>query len=126
MTVVRLPVAGLEVVVRPPAGAEDVLLVEAGPPSLALALDLLARLARRTDGAALDPAVLSISDVDVLLLCLRRRIAGDEVSAVAMCPAPGCRARVDVGFSIDAYLVHHLPEAPAGVEIGRASCRERV
>jgi hypothetical protein len=115
MAVVRLPVAGLDVVLRPLAGAEDILLVEAGPLDMALAVELLGRVACGAGGAALDAPALSISDVDVLLLRLRQRLLGDVVSAEGTCPADDCGARVDVTFSIAAYLEHHLPAVPEGV-----------
>jgi hypothetical protein len=115
MTPVRLPVAGIDVVLRAPAGADDLLLLEGGPPGMSLALDLLSRLAARADGAPLDVAALPIGDVDVLLLRLRQRLLGDAISAEDLCRAANCRARVDVSFSIGAYLTHHLPGAVADV-----------
>src|SRR5205823_2428512 len=66
--VVRLPVAGRDVVLRSLAGSDDILLCEAGAPDLALALALLGQVGREVDGAPLDPAGLPIGDVDVLLL----------------------------------------------------------
>lgn len=113
MLVVRLPVAGRDVVLRSLAGSDDILLCEAGAPDLALALALLGQVGREVDGAPLDPAGLPIGDVDVLLLRLRQRTVGDAVSADQLCAAPGCRARVDIGFAIGAYLNHHRPAAPA-------------
>lgn len=115
MSVVRLPVSGLDIGLRLPDGADDMLLLEAGTPDIGLALALLARVAQRLDGAPLDVAALPISDVDALLLCLRQRAIGDVVSAKQVCAAPGCQARVDIAFSIRAYLEHHRPEATAAV-----------
>ncbi len=113
--IVRLPVAGLDVALRPPVGAEDVMLVEVGSLDMRLALALLGRVARRVDGAALDVAALPITDIDVLLLRLRQRLIGDMILAEGSCPAPDCRTRVDVSFSIAAYLEHNLPMIPPGV-----------
>jgi hypothetical protein len=112
---VRLPVAGTEVVLRPPVGSEEILVLEAGPPGLALALAMLGRLAHDGEGKPLDPASLAIGDVDVLLLRLRQQLVGDIVSAEEICTAPGCHARVDITFSIEAYLDHHRPAMPPGV-----------
>lgn len=100
---------------RSPAGADDILLLEAGLLDIGVALALLGRVACDLDGALLDPVTLPIGDVDVLLLRLRQRIVGDVVSAEELCPAPGCQAHVDITFSIGAYLEHHLPVAPPGV-----------
>jgi hypothetical protein len=80
-----------------------------------VALALLARVCRAADGAPLDVATLPISDVDVLLLRLRQRIMGDIISAEEFCPGPDCHARVDITFSIGAYLEHHLPASMPGV-----------
>jgi hypothetical protein len=107
-----LPVAGTEVSLRPPAGAEEILVLESGPPGLALALALLRRLADGDEGAQFDPASLAIGDVDVLMLRLRQQLVGDLVRAEEMCHAPGCQARVDISFSIAAFLDHHRPKMP--------------
>jgi hypothetical protein len=112
MTLVRLPVAGVDVGVRAPAGADDLFLLEAGPLDLRVALAFLARLA---DAEDFDPAALPIGDLDVILLRLRQRLLGDAVNAHEVCAAPGCGARVDIAFSIGAYLAHHVPEVPADV-----------
>lgn len=111
MEVVRLPVAEMRVVLRSPAGTEDLLLLEAGQPDLRVALALLERLVAGLDGAAVDGASLPITDVDALLLELRRRVVGDLVRADTRCTAPACRARVDLSFSIGEYLAHHAPAA---------------
>jgi hypothetical protein len=108
-------VSGIDVVLRLPAGADDMLLLEAGALDMDVALALLGRVGRDADGAPLDLATLPISDVDVLLLRLRQRIVGDVVTAQELCPGPACQARVDITFSIGAYLEHHLPAAPPGV-----------
>lgn len=113
MSVVRLPVAGLDVGVRLPTGAEDLLLLEAGVADFALALALLARVVQRVDGVPIDWSALSITDVDVLLLRLRQRVLGDVVRAEVRCPAPDCSARVDIAFSISGYVNHHRPRTPA-------------
>jgi hypothetical protein len=105
----RLPVSGIDVVVHLPTGAEDVLLVEAGPPGLGVAIALLDRLVARIDGGAIEWSTLTPTDIDVLLLLVRRGVIGDAVIATARCAGPACGARVDISFSIAAYLAHHLP-----------------
>jgi hypothetical protein len=112
---VRLSVAGTEVGLRAPVGSEDIMLLEAGPSDLGLAIALLARVACDSEGTPLDATVLPISEVDELLLRLRQHVVGDLVSAEELCAAAGCHARVSITFSIEAYLDHHQPEAPAGV-----------
>lgn len=104
-----LPVTGIDVDLRSPAGAEDLLLVEGGPLDMRLAVSVLERLTRDLDGAPIDPRALPIAELDVLLLELRRRLIGDVVSAEARCSATECAARVDISFSIAGYLAHHAP-----------------
>jgi hypothetical protein len=112
---VRLPVAALDVFVQLPTGADDILILEAGPPDFSTALDLLSRLVHRVDGEPIDWSTLAITDVDVLLLRLRQRLLGDALSADVVCAAATCKARVDIEFSIDRYIEHHRPRAQAGL-----------
>jgi hypothetical protein len=113
VAIVRLPVASVNVVLRLPAGAEDLLLLEAGRPDLRVALALFERLVEGLDGAPLVGADLPLGDVDVLLLRLRQEVVGDLVRADTFCPA--CHTRVDIAFSIQDYLAHHEPGGPPPV-----------
>lgn len=113
MAATRLPGVGRLVALRAPDGADDVHLLEAGGPDLSAALGLLARVACEADGGVLDVASLPLGDVDALLLRLRQRVLGDAVSAEARCTA--CGERVDVSFSVEDFLGHHLPEGGPAV-----------
>jgi hypothetical protein len=124
MAVVRLPVADRAVVVRFPCGAEDLLLLEAKQLDLRVAVALLERIVRGVDGAVIDIVTLPLGDIDALLLELRRLIVSDLVRADTACAAPGCRARVDVAFSIADYLAHHAPDAAAIAGKGLAPADE--
>jgi hypothetical protein len=106
---IRLPVSGLELSLRQPAGAEDILLLEAPTNDADLALTLISRLAQSLDGATIDWGDLSISDLEFLLLTLRQIVFGDWIRTDVICPAQGCRKRVDVSFRISDYLPHHGP-----------------
>jgi len=106
---VRLAVAAADVRLRPPAGVDDLLLLESGQPGLRVALALLGRLVERADGTPLDCNALPIPDVDRLLLSLRQSLVGDRLQADTRCVAPECGARVDISFSIADYLAHHVP-----------------
>jgi hypothetical protein len=110
----RLPVSGIEVSLRGPAGADDLLLYEAARCDTRLALALIARLA----SPAADWSSLCITDFEALLLLLRRTVLGDLVQAETACPTPGCRARVDVSFRVGAYLAYRRPRTPKSVEAG--------
>ena len=114
MAAIRLPVSRAAIVLRSPAGADDVALIEARPLGLPSALAFLARLARGIDGEAIDLESLPVGDIDVLLLRLRQHLIGDVVNGEDVCPA--CQAPVDITFTISAYLAHHVPEAWPGVE----------
>jgi hypothetical protein len=114
MSVVRLPVSRRDVRLRPPAGAEDLLLLEAPACDTALALELAACLARPADGADFDWGLLAVTDLDALLLRLRQLVFGDRIRAEVVCTAEGCGRRFDVSFQVGQYLDHHRPGAPPG------------
>jgi hypothetical protein len=114
-----LPVSGRAVVLRQPSGAEELLLREAAPGPAAdgaLALALAGRLGRANDGEPLDWGGLAVTDLDALVLRLRRALIGDRIRADIFCPAPGCGRRFDIDFGVEAFLAHHAPQtAPARV-----------
>jgi hypothetical protein len=112
----QLPVSAREVDLRMPGGAEDLLLLEHGGGEVELAIQLIARLARPREGSAPDWAQLPVADIEALLLAIRRMVLGDVIRAGIRCPASGCGARVDVDFSIAAYLGHHRSRIPPWVE----------
>jgi plasmid stabilization system protein ParE len=104
----ELPVSGRRIALRQPTGLDETLLLElrGSEPARAIAFaNLLA-----CDGT--DAATLPVSDLDVLLLLLRQALLGDRLLAETSCHATGCGARVDVAFSIDAFLAHHRPQSP--------------
>lgn len=88
------------------------LLVEGGAPGVGLALALLSRVVHPMTGGSIDWGALVPTDIDVLLLLVRQRVLGDVVSADVYCGAEGCRARVDISFSISDFLAHHEPAMP--------------
>jgi hypothetical protein len=112
---VRLPVSGLELSLRQPAGAEDILLLENLNNDPALALTLVSRLAQPADGTAIHWEDLSVSDLEFLLLTLRQMVFGDWIRTDAVCPVQGCGKRVDVLFRIRDYLSHHVPRRSPAV-----------
>ena len=76
---VRLPVSGLEVNLRQPIGAEDVLLAEATRCDTHLAIALLRKIARLANDAVMQWEILSVTDLDGLLLRVRQMVFGDRV-----------------------------------------------
>jgi hypothetical protein len=86
------------------------LLLEAASNDARLALLLAECLARAADGTLVEWRSLSVTDLDVFILRLRQHLIGDRIRADVKCHAPNCGKRIDVDFSIDAYLDHHLAE----------------
>jgi hypothetical protein len=112
---VALPVSGLEASVRRPSGEEDVLLCETPRRDTALTLRLLSALAS-AGGSAPCWEELTVTDMQALLLELRRLLFGDVVHGHTRCEAPRCRARVDITFRLSDYLRHHAPRCARNVE----------
>lgn len=92
------------------------LLVEASSPSVGLALALLERVVARLDGAPVDWLALAPTDLDVLLLLLRRRTIGDVIRTDVVCSDSACGSRVDITFTISAFLEHHTPQPVEGLQ----------
>jgi len=108
----RLPVSGAVVSLRLPTGADDLLLLEQSGSDPEVALSLISRLARTEP--PVDWASLPVPDLEALMLRIRQMALGDRIQCDLRCRAPGCRARVDLSFSIDAYLEHRRPGARRG------------
>jgi hypothetical protein len=117
----RLPVSRIEIELRQPAGADDVLLAEADGAAFALAEVLVGELARPIEGGSLVWADMTLTDLDAALLAIRRLVLGDRLESSARCAARadgaggGCGARIDLGFHITDYLAQHRPRMPRGV-----------
>jgi hypothetical protein len=115
----RLPVSGLTVSLRFPAGDEDLLLLEAPDIDTRLAIDLMARLAEVSGAGGGQPPkgweALPAADLEALLLSLRQMVFGDTIRATAICPVVSCRKQVEVSFRISEYLAHHAPRRPRSV-----------
>jgi hypothetical protein len=105
----RLPVSGIQVALRQPTGADDLLLAEANIDDPALAIALARRLGQAESGV--DWARLTVSDLDALILRLRQALYGNRIVADVVCRAPQCGSRIDISFVIEAYLTHHQPRA---------------
>lgn len=110
-----LPVSRIEVVLRQPDGADDLLLVESAGTDTRLALALVSRVASTVSGDGIDCESLAVTDLDALLLSLRRLVFGDLIRADARCPVEGCGARMDIAFGVTDYLAHHAPRRAHGV-----------
>jgi hypothetical protein len=114
----RLPVSGLRVALRQPAGSEDLLIREITGPEIGLALALIERIAWAVDGTTVDWSALSVTDIEALLLRIRQTVFGDGIRAETNCSNKECGARFDISFSAERYLAHQSPRIPKGVEPG--------
>lgn len=111
----RLPVSQMEVAVRPPTGLEDLLLAETAGTNTELALVLVSRLVETAGDRLAAWDALPIPDLDALLLLIRRTVFGDRIQTDARCADASCGSRIDVDFSIEAYVAHHAPRIPRNV-----------
>ena len=102
----RTPIAGVTYRWREATGDDDVMLLEAGP-GLATAVELVARRACGEDGGPLNADALPVGDVDAIVVELRRAALGDELIAEGRCGA--CDAKIDIAFSLAAYMQHRRP-----------------
>lgn len=109
---VRLPLSGLEVELRHPTGADDLLLIESPPADLRIAVTLMSRLGAGIDGAAIAWGGLTVAELNAVILQLRQALIGDRIATETVCQAKGCGRRIDVTFSISEYLSHHAPSGP--------------
>lgn len=108
----RLPVSGLEVTIRQPVGEDDLLLQETHAFNTAVALALISRLVRPVDGSAVQWSELTITDLEALLLLIRKVVVGDLIEADLACVQPECGARITVSFRISEYLSYHPSRSP--------------
>jgi hypothetical protein len=115
VTRIRLPVSGLELDVRQPCGADDLLLAEAAACDWLLTLTFMPLVARPVDGVEVDWGELTVTDADALLLLLRRRFVADAIRADVVCPSPACGERIEIAFAVGGYVAHHRPRRPRGV-----------
>jgi hypothetical protein len=116
MTPYRLPFSGVDVLMRQPAGHEDLILLEAPEAGVAAAMALLGSIARQTDGRGLDWAALPATDIDAAILRVRQIALGDAVRSDVACPAQVCGKPIEVAFGIDDFLAHHAPRQVRCVE----------
>src|SRR5437868_12715142 len=111
----RLPVNEWEVVVRPPNGTDDLVILETEGNAVARALTLLARVAWRADADAADWPALCVTDFEVVLAMLRQAVLGPAMTCAFDCPRPACRERVEVVFRLADYVGAARPRRPHDV-----------
>jgi hypothetical protein len=112
----RLPVSRTDIEFRHATGAEDMLLLESDRALVETSIALAQELTRQPDGSDVDAEALPVSDLEAVLLELRRRVFGDLIVSRVQCPAKDCGAATDVSFRISEYVAHHRARKPANVE----------
>ena len=121
----KLPVSGLELRFQAPDGNDDLAILEASGDLLERALVVLSRLAFvKEESAAATPyevrtphywATLTVTDFETALLGLRQFLFGDKVACVFRDPSHACGVRMELEFSISAFLDEARPRSPRGV-----------
>lgn len=142
----RLPVSGLEVRFRAPDGNDDLAILEAAGSALERALSVLPRLAwvgkdavesvagdgrglgrdgdrdsdrewgRAPDGNRAVWTSLTVTDFETALLGVRRYLFGDRVSCLLRGASHRCGVRMELEFSITAFLQDARPSVPSGMQ----------
>ena len=95
----RLPVSRTDVELRHATGTEDILLLEGAGNVVETSIALVGRLARHKDGEELDAAALPVTDIEALLLELRRRVFGELVWSRGRCPCRNAGRRPTFHFA---------------------------
>lgn len=114
-----LPVSGLTLHVREATGADELVVLEPGRSPVATVVTLASRLTTDAQGRAPAWEELPAADVGAIALTIRQAWLGERISTDARCPRDGCRERMDIAFTIPAYLAHHRPRRQAGLRPGQ-------
>jgi hypothetical protein len=132
----KLPVSGLELRFQMPDGNDDLAILEALGDPLERALVALSRLAAvdESEGSAEVAARcfqgrpagfwagLTVTDFETALLGLRRFLFGDKVACVFRDRLHKCGVRMELEFSITAFLDEARPHSPRGVQPSEDPC----
>jgi hypothetical protein len=101
--------------VREPTGQDELYLLETALPPVAAMAGLADRVATLPGGAPLDWAVIPAAQLAAVALLLRRAWMGDRIVSEGTCSLAGCGERLDISFSVSAYLAGHRPVMPRNV-----------
>jgi len=114
-----LPVSGLTLQVREATGADELVVLESAGPPVATVLTLAGRLATGPAGEVPAWAELPATEVGAIALTLRQAWLGDTIRTDTQCAGPDCGERMDIAFTIPAYLAHYRPRRYRGVRTGQ-------
>ena len=71
---------------------------------------LFARIGLIADDETIRWEILSVADLDFLMLRLRQMVFGDRIAADTRCVAADCGKRVEIAFQIEDYLNSYQPD----------------
>jgi hypothetical protein len=108
-------VAGLALEVREPLGEDELFLLETALPPVMAVVALAERVATVPGGDAPDWARWPAAQLGAVALGIRRAWIGDRIVSERRCPRPACGEKVDVSFTITAYVAHRRPRRPRNV-----------
>ncbi|HMD91019.1 MAG TPA: hypothetical protein VKG80_00100 [Trebonia sp.] len=114
-----LPVSGLTLRVREPTGADELVVLEPARSPVATVVTLADRVTTGAAGETPAWAELPAADVGAIALTIRQAWLGERISTDTSCPGPACQERMDIEFTIPAYLAHHRPRRYSGVQAGQ-------
>jgi hypothetical protein len=114
-----LPVSGVTLQVREATGADELVVLEPAGSPVDTVLALAGRLATGPAGEVPAWAELPATEVGAIALTLRQAWLGDMVRTDAQCAYPDCGERMDIAFTIPAYLAHYRPKRYRGVTAGQ-------
>jgi len=120
----NLPVSSVKLRFRAPDGSDDLAILEATGSAVERALAILPRLVEVVgpvdQSVPMDThefwAALTVTDFETALLGLRRFLFGDTVACMFRDNSHDCRERLEVEFSITAFLADARPTAQPEVE----------
>lgn len=108
---IRLPVSGVQLEWRETNGDDDIALADSAP-GLPGARNVVAQGAVDAEGRPADAGALPVGDLDRLIVERRRELIGDSLLVEGRCAR--CGERVDLRFSLRAFVHHYRPTVPRG------------
>jgi hypothetical protein len=113
-----LPASGLTLQVCEATGADELFVLEPARSPVTTVVTLADRLTSDAAGRTPAWAELPAADVGAIALTIRQAWLGERIRTDARCCDRACQERMDIEFTIPAYLAHHRPRRHSGVRAG--------
>jgi len=110
-----LPASRVYVRMREPTGVDELFMLESTGPPRRTMCELSGRVVSDAAGEPLVWDDLPAVDLAAAALFIRSVWLGGKIRAEARCSAQDCGGRIDIAFTIDAYLDHRRPRVFRGV-----------